>query len=268
MIKIYELSRKTVFFMVTTERILIQHETEDVTLEAERERLTRPLLARAGILDINDLFNIVPVELRDRCGRYPNINYLELCPLIFELTSGVVRALDTSYYSYREPDESHYLYPVIRGGFINAIAETRFFRRLFDVHQLGLARYYPLPNPQSRGEHSIYLAVNMVRCLQSLCDKDRATLVQRLQSDFIQVGLYSPGMNDDDILNTACDLTVLAAMMHDMATPAGGDTFKYLMGLDEEQEIEWLMLSSEKYPKKREEFLKDVGREGIRREAY
>jgi len=252
--------------MGTAEQLItIQHQDRDIEFKVDRERLVRPLLARAGILDIDDLFNILPAGLKDRCGIYPDIDSGELFPLIFELTSEVARTLNAGFYSYRLPDEGHLLYPVVRGGFIHTIAETKLFQRLFGVHQLGLARYYPLPNPHSRGEHSIYLAINMMRSLQALDNKDRNVLLARLQDDFTRAGIYSPDMNDEDLLNTACDLTVLVALMHDLATPAGGDTFKYLLGLREEDELEWLIFgNNEGYQEAREELLGILSKRGLK----
>ena len=132
------------------------------------------------------------------------------------------------------------MYPVTTDGFIGSLLETDLFKRQFGVHQLGPLRIYPLPALHTRGQHEIYTTVNMVRTLQTLADRDPDTLETRARRDFAEQPFFDEEMSREDLFNLLSDLSVLAGVTHDWATPAGGDTMKYVFNMNEEKDLEWL----------------------------
>lgn len=217
--------------------ITIELTDRDVVFRLEKERLAQPLLLRAGIIDLNKAFEQMPKDLISRCGRFPRINGAHFFPYFHDLREETYRILDENEYRAVGYNHKHFLYPVMQGGFIAQIAETKLFRRIFGVHQLGPNRHYPLANDHNRGEHSIYLTVNLVRSLQALDEKNHHNLVSKLRLDFGNNGLIAEAVTDEHIVDLACDLLVVCGMLHDLMTPSGGDTFKYLLKMKEEDDL-------------------------------
>jgi hypothetical protein len=231
---------------MTQETIRIQQDfLADIEFSLETEKLHKPLLTRAGILDLNLAFSQVPEEIFQQLGDYPNFDGSIVYPFIFELRNEVERTLGVE--EFRDPNFSHghFMHPIIEGGLISDVAKTQLFQRIFGVHQLGPNRYYPLENHHNRGEHSIYVAVNAARTLQALYDRDKEGLVAKFREDFTKEGIPLPD-TDEEVIFAGLDLAVTTCLVHDLATPAGGDTFKYLANLDEEENLGWL-LSEDRY---------------------
>jgi len=226
----------------TKTHLLIQHKDRDWDVEVDPEKLRRPILDRAGIVDLNHAFELLPEKLKQKCGTYPNINGFEPWPMIHELRQEVRSILHRHEYVYggRENNE-HWLYPVTQDGLIAQIADTKLFQRLFGVHQLGPNREYPLHNHHSRAQHSIHLSINAARTLQALHDNNPDLLVQKARADLIATQLAEEDMSNQEILNLYTDILITTTMIHDLATPAGGDTIKYLLNLDEEKDLRWLL---------------------------
>jgi len=224
---------------------LTESEDDDLSFEIGKEDLGGPLLVRAGVVDINCVFNKLTPELIDRLGKYPEIDG-ELWPIIFQLKQGALTLLGKEGYFYGGRDNvEHWLYPVTEDGMISEIAKTATFQRLFGVFQLGPSRHYPIHNFHTRAQHSIYFAVDSVRTLQTLDDWDSGRLLEVLKNDLEAVGL-AEGLDDEQILAVSADLLVTSAMIHDLATPAGGDTIKYLLDLDEEKSLDDLLKDDSK----------------------
>ncbi|PIS15786.1 hypothetical protein COT62_01795, partial [Candidatus Roizmanbacteria bacterium CG09_land_8_20_14_0_10_41_9] len=135
---------------------------------------------------------------------------------------------------------THSIYPITEGGLISQIAHSFLFDRLFNVRQLGPSTVYPIPTDHTRGEHSIFVTVDMVRTIQTLVNTQPYILAQTLRRDFQKGKIDVDSKNDEEIFEMATDLAVAMGMLHDIATPAGGDTFKFLLGLHEERDVTWM----------------------------
>lgn len=221
---------------------------EDISVEAlraEKERLTQPLLSRAGIIDLNGAFNAVYPSLspktKDAIGTFPDIDKNYLGIFLYTLTGRTLEALGKK--EYQDPvnnTHTHSMYPVTEGGLISQIAHTPLFDRLFHVRQLGPSSAYPIPSDHTRGEHSVFVTVDMVRTIQSLANAQPDVLAQTLRRDFQKENIGVDSKSNEEVLEIATDLAVAMGMLHDIATPAGGDTFKYAVGLHEEQDLPWM----------------------------
>lgn len=226
-----------------------------VSIEIEKGKLQPPLLAHIGILDINHVFNLLPNNSISQLGSYPNLSP-NIFPFIYELKNKTCRILGLGTKRLPEPSRLPVLYPIVCGGFIDQISETKLFNRLFGVSQLSFHPHFPLNNEHSRGHHSIHVAINMARTMQTLSNNSPEILEERLRRDFTQEPFYDPKFRQEEVFKLAVNLAVLTAMEHDQATPAGGDAIKYITGIDEEEVVKWLFLGDHKILEgERSEFL-------------
>src|SRR4030042_4754158 len=220
---------------MVSERISIQYAKEqDINFSIEKERLLTRVLDRAGVRDLNPTFNLIPSEVITQFGTYPNIDGGQLYPFIFELRREVERISGIQEFHTESLQYTHYMHPITEDGLVSQIAKTQLFRRLFGIYQLGPNRNYPLLNRQNRGEHSVFVAVSCATTLQSLYTQDPKRLAEKFREDFSKERLAIPD-DGNGLISTGVDLTVATALLHDLATPAGGDTFKYTAGLDEKK---------------------------------
>jgi len=222
-------------------------ETEDaglIEVDLPLDLLTGPIHSAAGVIDINSIFSAIPEVARNQYGQYPNLNSFSLSRFLFyELGSEVFRLAGTRELKVPGLQLTHSLFPIVEGGIIADIAHTQLFQRTLGIHQLGINSYSPLPNPHNRGEHMDYLAVNMARTLHSVYQITPDQLLATIARDLLQAGLPVPA-TPDQLLHLYTDLAMVVATTHDLATPAGGDTLKYLLKLDEEADLEYLLSSN------------------------
>lgn len=226
--------------MVKKELCLDIGEDEDPIryVEVETAIIEKPRFKRAGIWSLDAAFSQLPQCVLKSCGSFPNIDYSRVRELIVHLEAEVPHALEDKEYLLTTNAAQDRLNPIKRNGLVGQIANTKAFGRLMKIAQLGLARDYPLPNWHSRGEHSLCLTVNSIKSLQAMEDADPAQLEERLRDDFTDETFYNHAMDRTAVFDLATDLTVCATTMHDLRTPAGGDTFKYLLNIREEDELE------------------------------
>ena len=159
-------------------------------------------------------------------------------------------------------DFEDHRFPIFDGGMVDKIASTELFRRLSGINQINMVEWYPMRNEQTRSSHSINTTVYMLRALQSICDKDKPVLVDRLQSDFSEYGIDIQGVDDDSLVELAARLTAATGMLHDVFTPAGGDIIKRAVGMNEEEDIELLLTSRDNRVEEVRNVLADFGVEG------
>jgi len=207
---------------------------------AKKEISGRPILFQVGILDINHAFSLLPSYVIQSCGKMPHVKGEVLYPIIFDLRQALLDNVGMGQLSAKGYQNEHFLYPILERGILADIARTEIFSSLFGKHQLGLNRYSPLPNSHNRGEHSLYLAIEMLRTLQSLDEKDHIRLIRKLRNDFKNEGLPEP-KSDEEVIIIATNLAATVAALHDLGTPAGGDTIKYVTGRKEEDVVEWFL---------------------------
>lgn len=230
--------------------------------EVEIERLRSPILNHVGLIDINKALETLSPEAQSALRELYKLGGLHPLYLVRgQIEQDVIQRLDLApdkpFPSREERDKygwpltwmdfghlQNSFYPVVGGGFIAEVANTQLWRRLMEIPQLSWDDMYPIFNQHSRGSHSLYVAISMVRVLQSLHDKSPEGLLERLKIDFTREGLLTGGETDDEILKLAADMAALVGMTHDIYTPAGGDMMKNIMGLDEEADIENLLTNS------------------------
>lgn len=209
------------------------------------EKPPRPLLNNAGILDLNHWINHLPAEILLEYGRVDLVNPEEMSILISEVKTRVLDQHNLSELKLPNFQAKHELYPILENSPIAALAKTKIFTILFGKHQLGLDRHYPLPNPHTRGEHSIYLTVDLMRTFQSLDEKSHGPLVERLRRDFEGIGRTDlVGLEGSELVERAAGILLATGMLHDLMMPAGGDTLKAFMKnngvpMDEEDNLAW-----------------------------
>jgi len=210
------------------------------------EHFKQPILDRAGIVNLNPYFESLPPELIDAIGMFPDIDYQVLDYLIYFLSNKV----NTDNQSWLQeklsyPQHLNQMYKITPSGLIDQIASLKLFDRLFGVAQLGPRLDFPVANTHSRAVHSISTTIDMLRILQVLSDKSSEILELRLRKDFENEKFYDPEMSREAIFNLATDICTFTGMLHDIATPAGGDAIKYFAHLDEEVDIEYLLFGSD-----------------------
>lgn len=122
--------------------------------------------------------------------------------------------------------------------FLGRWLESAPVKRLRGVSQLGLNRYFPLPNFHTRFDHSSEVA------LRSVLELSR--LARNFREEFLKMSAdYPLGLNpqvlgkeekDEQILKVI-KLGAIYAINHDVATPAGGDGVKYIFDLDDDRDL-------------------------------
>src|SRR3989344_2088393 len=215
------------------------------------ERPFRPLLYQAGIIDLNDCFSQLPQDIINDCGVIGAVKPKRLARVLGQMKAGLMKSFGLEELTLPNLENQHALYPILSSGIIADMAKTKIFATLLGKHQLGLNRFSPLPNPQNRGEHSIYVAVKLVRTLQHLDDVDHKSLVDKLRGDFKLEGFDTSEIDDENILSLTVNLATAVAITHDLMIPAGGDAVKYLLrqngvNMDEEQNLEWFLSDENK----------------------
>jgi hypothetical protein len=222
---------------------------DDITSELkeiEPSRLLSPLLNHVGIVDLNKAWEQLGNPMQEQLAKSAvlgghalvwSVRYL-LEDAVFDrlrIDDGTV-GIDSIQAAY---------YPVIGDSFIGNLASTELWERARGISQLGWNGSYPLSNTHSRGSHEFITAINIVRVLQELYDKDAGALAARLRADFMDESFYDESMTDMEICLLAAKLGALTGMSHDIATPAGGDMMKRVMGMDEEEDLKALLYGSD-----------------------
>lgn len=234
--------------------------------DVEPERLIRPLLFRAGIVDLNQAYDVLPEDQVQRLGTWQKFQKEEQ---ISFRTVGVMKAAFERLNMRNEKLSfnrliRHRMYPFAAGGYIDRLSETQYFERILNIQQLNWNNGYPLSNYHSRGDHSIYTAINMVRTIAALAERDPARLEERLRRDFAEASFYSEDLSRNSLFDLAVDLAVTAGMLHDLATPAGGDLIKHVAGLNEEEDIVWLLTNDlPEYKEGRDELWRILATQGL-----
>lgn len=130
---------------------------------------------------------------------------------------------------------------VERESFLGKWLEFAPVKRLRGICQLGLNRDLPLPNPHTRFEHSAELAIRSTLQLRRLSSP-------HFREEFLRMSSHYPlnfnphpfvsqeTRKDIQILQTI-KLGAIYSALHDIATPAGGDTVKYIFGLDDDRDF-------------------------------
>lgn len=111
-------------------------------------------------------------------------------------------------------------------------------QRLRGIHQLGLNRDFPLPNSHTRFEHSAELTIRSTLQLWRLSSHFREEFL-KMSSDYplnLNPHLSEKERQEEQISKTV-KLGAIYAALHDIATPAGGDTVKYIVGLDDDRDL-------------------------------
>lgn len=111
-------------------------------------------------------------------------------------------------------------------------------RRLRGVHQLGLNRCFPLPNNHTRFDHSAEVALRTTLVLSRLARDFQEEFLALSQSYPLNLNPQLSGKEreNEQIVKTI-KLGAIYAASHDIATPAGGDGIKYIVGLDDDRDF-------------------------------
>lgn len=125
-----------------------------------------------------------------------------------------------------------------KDSFLDKWLEFAPVKRLAGVHQLGLNRHFPLPNNHTRFDHSAEVALRTTLVLSRLARDFREEFLV-LSCDYplsLNPQLSGKEKEDEQIFKTI-KLGAIYAVNHDIATPAGGDAVKYIVGLDDDRDL-------------------------------
>ncbi|MBF8249752.1 MAG: hypothetical protein HW400_353 [Candidatus Levybacteria bacterium] len=111
-------------------------------------------------------------------------------------------------------------------------------KRLSGIHQLGLNRYFPLPNNHTRFDHSAEVALRTTLVLSRLARDFREGFLALSQHYPLNLDSQLSGRErEEEQINKTIRLGAIYAANHDVATPAGGDAVKYIVGSDENHDL-------------------------------
>lgn len=120
-------------------------------------------------------------------------------------------------------------------------------KRLRGVHQLGLNRYFPLPNNHTRFDHSAEVALRTVLALSCLARDFRKEFLALSQGYSLNLNPQLSGKKrENEQISKTIKLGAIYAANHDIATPAGGDAIKYIVDLDDDRDLPMVLSWHEK----------------------
>ncbi len=124
-------------------------------------------------------------------------------------------------------------------------------KRLRGVSQLGLNRYFPLPNFHTRFDHSSEVALRSVLTLWRLAHDFKEEFL-KVSADYpLELNPQASGKDkENEQILKVIKLGAIYAINHDVATPAGGDGIKYIFDLDDDRDLpEVIKWNIEEYSK-------------------
>lgn len=138
--------------------------------------------------------------------------------------------------------------PLKRGGVLAALDGTEHFQRLHGCRQLSLHDQIPAPNSHTRADHSIFLGTLINSTLSSMIRRSPEQFLARAEQDLKTADLMDEVETKADLVALTAKLGSAIAVLHDLATIAGGERIKNFLktlgrSADEEILIKEMMFS-------------------------
>ena len=114
---------------------------------------------------------------------------------------------------------------VLPDSFLGRLVSNYSFRRLYEIYQWGGKRDEPATNPQERRGHTLEFLSLFDSCFNTLRNDQLETLLRVARRDLFAFE-QTRGLSDEEILALYKKIGFLSILLHDIATPAGGDAIK------------------------------------------